>query len=120
MLQLAFEGPEKLANNTLVELDHANALCVPAGCDKLAQIGKPKGQGVATSVNEWKEVFKTLFPSKRMKESSGFQAPAYDEMHREDEVDAIMKKKNEELEAYVQRQQHKASARAAMLKATKK
>lgn len=105
---LTFNGPERLqaAVKVPLEFDHLHPLVIPAGCDKLAWIGRPRGGGnAAGSLSEWKEAFATLFPKAHEAPKTGFESAAYSAQYNEDDVDSVMQRKNAELEAYVQ--QHK-------------
>ncbi|GHP02445.1 cytoplasmic dynein 2 light intermediate chain 1 [Pycnococcus provasolii] len=103
-------GPRSLygALKLPVQLDHLQPLVIPAGSDKLSLIGRPRGGGSAAgSLEEWREVFRALFPpsGSEVAKATGFDSPAYQPQYAEDDVDELQKRKNDELRAYIEQQQ---------------
>ena len=118
---LAFAGPERLAQARGVgppQLDHAGPLLVPSGCDRLRDIGRPRGAEVLTVENglrSWREVFEKVFPRPPGGEAAPGAEPAQARMdlspYPEVAVDAAAARKADEMAEAHSQQQAQAAAR---------
>ena len=117
---LAFAGPERLAQSWGVgppQLDHAGPLLVPSGCDRLRDIGRPRGaEGltVEDGLRSWREVFEKVFPRPPGEAAPG-EEPAQARMdlspYPEAAVDAAAARKADEMAEAHRQQQAQAAAR---------
>ena len=118
---LAFAGPERLAQARGVgppQLDHAGPLLVPSGCDRLRDIGRPRGaEGltVEDGLRSWREVFEKVFPRPPGGEAAPGAEPAQARMdlspYPEVAVDAAAARKADEMAEAHRQQQAQAAAR---------
>mmetsp|Transcript_14748 Transcript_14748/g.36790 ORF Transcript_14748/g.36790 Transcript_14748/m.36790 type:complete len:415 (-) Transcript_14748:151-1395(-) len=106
MNHLIFTGLDKKPSLKLQpQLDHSGPLMVPAGTDKLRDIGRPRGVAdgnVAAGLQEWREVCDKFFPPKERARTAKFEI---DERYKEEEVDLVRQRKLQELEAYKKEQE---------------
>ena len=55
-------------------------------------------------MSEWREAFATLFPRTKAPAPAGMAAPSYQPAYAEEDVDSVVRRKNEELDAYLEQQ----------------
>mmetsp|Transcript_2694 Transcript_2694/g.3068 ORF Transcript_2694/g.3068 Transcript_2694/m.3068 type:complete len:409 (-) Transcript_2694:185-1411(-) len=113
---LVFTGPDrKISTKLTIEMDHLKPLIIPAGSDRLRDIGRPRGtdsSGDDGALGEWRAVFKKLFPPGPKKEAEAWTLD--NTQYAESVVDGVISQKQAELVAYKKQQQATVSAVRAM------
>eukprot|EP00899_Mesostigma_viride_P029010 jgi/Mesvir1/9294/Mv04473-RA.1 len=84
------------------ETDHMKPLFVPAGQDKLKDIGRPRGadagSGGDNAMAEWRAVFEKVFPPQKVQAQPKWVVDA--KVYAEPDVDSVRAQKDEEFQSY--------------------
>ena len=83
-----------------LQFDHANALCVTSGSDKLSKIGEPSGVGQQSFDQGWVHCVGQYFPPTHEEEKETGRIGIAAAKYVEQKVDSMKQTKEDELERY--------------------